>query len=68
MLEKEVCVGPFCVPVKMMIMEIILNFAGGIKRREEEEEEGEKDETEEERREKERGYDIQRMRGTGKGQ
>lgn len=52
----------------MMIMEIILNFAGGTKRREEEEEEGEKDETEEERREKERGYDIQRMRGTGKGQ
>lgn len=52
----------------MIIMEIILNFAGGIKRREEEEEEGEKDETEEERRETESGYDIQRMRGTGKGQ
>lgn len=52
----------------MIIMEIILNFAGGTKRMEEGKEEGKEDETEEERREKERGYDIQRMRGTAKGQ
>lgn len=52
----------------MIIMEIILNFAGGTRSREEGKEKGEEDETEEERREKEMGYDIQRMRGTGKGQ